>query len=171
MKVALRSSSHSNDRDTAMVCLTLMLHSALHRIQTLLSTHSRNPPPICCTPLFIAFKRNLWRRYHRASPSCTPLFIAFKRVGGGGVGVGVGVVALRSSLHSNAFSVMCFIAGVVALHSALHCIQTISIYEQISGVMLDCTPLFIAFKQGGLLRSFSKRGEHTASERGIHLEC
>ena len=79
-------------------------------------------------------------------------------------------VALRSSSHSNEFVYREAKRLIrVALRSSSH--SNKQMIDEAKDWQESCTPLFIAFKQSGLLRSFSKRGEHTASERGMHLEC
>ena len=124
-----------------------LLHSALHRIQTVDAV--RDVPQ--AHPLHSAlhrFQTELAHGAHRQYKRCTPLFIAFK---------------------PEAKEMLKHIRDM--LHSALHRFQTWGLLNRGYLKKERCTPLFIAFKQGGLLRSFSKRGEHTASERGMHLEC
>ena len=62
------------------------------------------------------------------------------------------------------------VAILAMLHSALHRIQTYLTDETVFG-LIKLHSAFHRIQTGGLLRSFSKRGEHTASEGGMHLEC
>ena len=127
----------------------LLLHSALHCIQT---QGLRDCKDTSCDRLHSALHCiQTWLDERKRRKTCE--------------------VALRSSLHSNIL-MFCMVSKafcMVALRSSLH---SNNIHPKaVSDCEISCTPLFIAFKQGGLLRSFSKRGEHTASERGMHLEC
>ena len=79
--VALRFSSHSNNS-------TINVGRALFQVALRFSSHS-NYSTSCftirylpgCTPLFIAFKPDLYYNIVNIESGCTPLFIAFKQGG------------------------------------------------------------------------------------------
>ena len=146
------------------------MHSAFHCIQTKDYECEEVLKKIYCTLLFIAFKLCGWLKACQQYIVIALCFSLHSNQRRKQQQLHSLQIALCFSLHSNERFDATDKPLIRKLHSAFHCIQTQQAIE-LEQHQLHCTLLFIAFKQGGLLRSFSKRGEHTASERGMHLEC